>query len=477
MSTTATLHPQRTPTPEIRRDRRVILLEFNELSPTLIEDFIAQGELPNFRRLRDESRVYVSDAEEAAPNLEPWIQWVTVHSGLSYDQHGIFHLGDGHKLEHKCLWDLISDAGLPVWVCGSMNQRVDLPINGAVLPDPWAAEAAPYPDTLRPFYTFVRQNVQEYTNDRVPLSTADYVDFLRFMLAHGMRVRTAVSIAKQLLLERVNRKSKWRRATILDKLQWDVFRSFQRDLKPAFSTFFINSTAHFQHAHWRDMDPTPFTVKPSEAHQKEFGGAVLYGYREMDRIVGEALAMGDARTTLILASALGQQPCLVYEDIGGKTFYRARVLDRVLEFSGAPGRYSVSPVMSEEFHVHFDSEENASEGARLLRSLQVNGRPAMNVLHERGPSVYTGCCIWEQLPPDAELLHTALERRIPFFRLFYQVESLKSGMHHPDGILWIREPGVAPRRVPERVSLLRVAPTILGMFGIPAPDAMTGAPL
>src|SRR5690606_37486470 len=126
---------------------------------------------------------------------------------------------------------------------------------------------------------------------------------LRFMIGHGMRVRTAVSIAKQLLLERVNRKAKWRRATILDKLQWDVFRSYQRDLKPAFSTFFINSTAHCQHAQWRDMDPTPFTVRPSEEHQKEFGGAVLYGYREMDRIVGEALAMADERTTLILASA------------------------------------------------------------------------------------------------------------------------------------------------------------------------------
>lgn len=468
----------RTDAPQVDRDRRVILLEFNELSPALIEGFMAEGELPNFRRLRDESRVYISDAEEAAPNLEPWIQWVTVHSGLSYDQHGIFHLGDGHKLENKCLWDLISAAGLPVWVCGSMNQRVDLPINGAILPDPWAAEARPFPSSLEPFYRFVRQNVQEYTNDRVPLSASDYAAFLRFMVTHGLRPKTAVEIAKQLMMERVNRQAKWRRATILDKLQWDVFRWFYRDLKPAFSTFFINSTAHFQHAHWRDMDPTPFTVKPTEEHRKEFGGAVLFGYREMDRIVGEALDLATADgAALILSSALGQQPCLVYEDIGGKTFYRARVFDRVLEFIGAPGKFTVAPVMSEEFHIHFDSEANALEGARLLRALQVNGRPAMNVMHKGGPSVYAGCSIWEQLPPDAVLEHTALNKSIPFFRLFYQVESLKSGMHHPDGILWIREPGVKPRPTPERVSLLRLAPTILRMFGMPVPREMTGKPL
>ncbi len=477
MSTTVRVDAPRKATTQVLRDKKVILLEFNELSPKLIEGFMAQGELPNFRRLRDESRVFISDAEEAAPNLEPWIQWVTVHSGLSYDQHGIFHLGDGHKLENKCLWDILSDAGLTVWVCGSMNQRVDLPINGAVLPDPWAAEARPYPESLQPFYRFVRQNVQEYTNDRVPLSMGDYVSFVKFMVTHGLRLRTAIAIAKQLLLERVNKQAKWRRATILDKLQWDVFRSYYRELKPQFSTFFINSTAHFQHAHWRDMDPEPFKVKPTEDHRKEFGGAVLFGYQEMDRIVGEAIDMAGTDTTLILSSALGQQPCLIYEDIGGKTFYRARVFDRVMEWLGAPGKYQVAPVMSEEFHVHFDTEANAIEGARLLRSLQVNGKPAMNVMHESGPSVYTGCRIWEQLPPDAVLEHTALGKQIPFFRLFYQVESLKSGMHHPDGILWVREPGVKPQATPQRVPLLSVAPTVLRMFGVQPPPEMTGRPL
>jgi len=89
-------------------DRSVVLLEFNELSPKLINGFMAQGELPNFRRMRDQSRVMVSDAQEAPPNLEPWVQWVTVHSGLSYDQHGIFHLGDGHRLDRKCFWDILS---------------------------------------------------------------------------------------------------------------------------------------------------------------------------------------------------------------------------------------------------------------------------------------------------------------------------------------------------------------------------------
>jgi hypothetical protein len=64
-------------------DNRVIVLEFNELTPALVDRFIAQGHLPNFARLRAESIVAVTDAEETFPTLEPWIQWVTVHTCLT----------------------------------------------------------------------------------------------------------------------------------------------------------------------------------------------------------------------------------------------------------------------------------------------------------------------------------------------------------------------------------------------------------
>src|ERR1041385_882411 len=60
--------------------KRVIVLEFNELCPSLMEQFMKQGLLPGFSRLHSESYAYVTDAEEVAPNLEPWIQWVTVHT-------------------------------------------------------------------------------------------------------------------------------------------------------------------------------------------------------------------------------------------------------------------------------------------------------------------------------------------------------------------------------------------------------------
>src|SRR5437879_13741678 len=132
----------------------VILLEFNELTLSLVEQFMAEGRLPNFQRFYRESQAYITDAGEEQRYLDPWVQWVTVHTGLSPEQHGILRLGEGHKLAYQSIWDLVSAAGRSVWVCGSMNVKHDMPLRGYVLPDPWTTETTPYPTDLWPYFRF-----------------------------------------------------------------------------------------------------------------------------------------------------------------------------------------------------------------------------------------------------------------------------------------------------------------------------------
>ena len=454
---------------------RVVFLEFNELSPSLMDRFVKEGHLPNFRRLREQSHIYTTQADEPNfPHLEPWIQWVTIHCGLRFQEHQVFHLGDGPALKAKCIWDVLSSANHKVAVCGSMNVRYDAPVNGYVLPDPWTTGVKPYPESLSPYARFVQANVQEYSNDRVPLKKSDYLSFLQFMASHGLSTSTVISIVKQLASER-GANTRWRRAFILDRLQFDVFRSLYLRDRPEFATFFLNSTAHMQHIYWRNMQPELFKVKPTEQEQKDFAAAILTGYQEMDDLVGKTLDMVDDDTYVFFMTALSQQPCLIYEESGGKILYRPRSFDDFLKFAGVQGPYEVEPVMAEQFHVHFKSEAAAEAAALTLASLKVDGERAAFSIRD-GSSVFCGSSLFQELPKEAALVNAA-GKSARFFELFYRIEGMKSGMHHPDGMLWVRTPAKEHRVHGEKVELVSLMPTVLNLFGAEAPANVKGKPL
>lgn len=454
--------------------RRVVVLEFNELTPRLMSRFIAEGHLPHFARLRAESEVYTTRAKEEPPALEPWIQWVNVHSGLDYAEHGIFNLDEGHKLGPRNVWDVVAAAGRRVLVCGSMNIRYELPVDGVMIPDPWTSAVAPHPANVEPYFRFVQKNVTEYTRDRVPLGLADYVGFLGFMLSHGLSLGTASAIVRQLFRERSSGE-RWRRATLLDRLQYDVFAWYYRRLRPAFATFFANSTAHFQHLYWRNLEPEVFASRPSPAEQAEYASAVLFGYQEMDRLVGRFFDLCGDEATLVLCTALSQQPCLKYEESGGKIWYRPHDFSKLLNFAAVTAPVRVAPAMAEEFHVYCEDAADRDSVEQRLRALRVGDRPALRVKpHEGG--FMAGCGLFAPVSAKAMVVRPDTGAAMRFFDLFYRVEGVKSGMHHPDGLLWVRTPARQHLEAEGTVPLEAIAPTILRWLDLEPPAHMKGRP-
>lgn len=439
----------------------VILLEFNELTPELMDKFCEQGHLPNFTMIRKESVCYTTEAAERPPYLEPWMQWVTVHTGLDQPDHGLLQLNEGHRLNKPRIWDTLSARGFNNLVCGSMNVAISPGFRGEMIPDPWCTEVAPTSEALKVYFRFIQKNVQEYSNDSIPLSRSDYVAFCAFLATHGLSARTVWSVVRQLLSEKSGH-NRWKRAALLDKLQFDVFRWYYRANKPDFSTFFVNSTAHFQHSYWREMQPEVFTVKPSEEQEQELGDAILFGYQEMDRLIGRFLDLARNDATLVFCTALSQQPCLKYEQQGGASFHRPRDIRSLLKFAGVESTFEAAPVMTHQFHLDFRTEADAADAEKKLLSLRVGDKPTLQV-DRTGSRVFTGCNIYVRLPEGAELQNGAGQTSL-FSNLLYRMETMKSGMHHPDGMLWVRRPGAKPATVAGRIPLKAVAPMILKMF-------------
>jgi hypothetical protein len=456
------------------RDRSVVLLEFNELCPPFMKKFMEAGELPNFSRFHEEAIVATTVADEVAPFLDPWIQWITVHSGVPYKRHGIRDLGDGHLLDAPNVWDLVSARGGRSLVCGSMNVSRQPGLKGWFVPDPWTTKVPPQPDEVMPYFRFVQANVTEYTSDKIPLGPADYAKFLAFMATHGLSLRTLRAIAKQLAWERVDKKQHWRRAVILDKLQIDLFKWVWKRERPNFASFFLNSTAHFQHLYWRHMEPSHFKVKPEPKDRAVYRDAILFGYQEMDRLIGEVVDFVGPDTTIVFATAFSQQPFLAYEDVGGKTPYRPIDFEKLLKEVGVTTRAKASPVMAHQFHLDFATGEAAKDALEKLSVLKYDGKPLL-IVERNGPKLFAWCIVYGKVPSGAMI--TQGDRSIPFYDLFYRIDLVKSGMHHPDGMFWVRTPDHRHSVIADKVPLVDVAPTLCRLLGIEPPGTMVGSPI
>lgn len=448
------------------RPDHVIFLEFNELCPPLLDKWMGEGKLPNFKRFYDESAAFVSSPDVDDPlYLEPWIQWYSLHTGLPYEQHRVFHLTDGPKAGHTSIWDVVADSGKPVGSFASMNTKGFSGDGNFYVSDPWCDEEPPYPGELKAYHDFVSYYVQEYTNPDKRLGVGDYARLGFFLLRHGLRIKTVSRALGQLISERFASKDIfWKRVPVLDMIQFDVFRHFFKTRRPTFSTFFVNSTAHLQHTYWRYMEPEAFELKATEAELAAYGDAVLHGYQCMDRLLADFFALeGDGKVMLVLLTALSQQPFLKREGSGGQHFYRPRDIAGLLNRLGIAYQ-DVEPVMTHQYLLRFAEGQDESEARRRLSDLQLNGESLFGFDDHGEDGLYFGCDVFDEVAADAVISDARTGEEWPMTELLYKIEGIKSGCHHPDGVIWIKSG--SHRAYEQKVSILDVFPTVLDLLGL-----------
>ena len=447
--------------------QKVILVEFNELCPSLLKKWMGTGELPNFKRLHDSSEVFVTAADEIEPaNLEPWIQWYSIHTGLPYSKHRVFHLTDGPRAEHPDIWSILNGSGKKVWNCSSMNAKQFSFPGSAFLPDPWCTTEQPHPQDLNVFHKFVSHQVREYSNAGQTMALSKVLSFLLFMVRNGLSIASVIAVLMQFVSEfRTSGKTRWQRVAIQDRLLFDVFRCYFKRLRPDFSTFFSNSTAHLQHSFWRHMEPEKFLVQPTPDELDRYRSAILFGYQQMDRLLGDVMRIAGSDTRVLFASALSQQPYLKYEHVGGHNFYRPRSVEKLFGELGLRA-VSLQPEMTHQFLAIFDDVDSAIAARRLLESLIVDDRPVFGFDDAEPGALYFGCQIRTVVPQD-RAIHSTMkpELNVAFAVWFYKIEGIKSGRHHPDGCFWIQTGHHIAHD--GKASILDILPTVASLLGVP----------
>jgi len=413
-------------------DRKIIVAEFNELVPHLVEKFMKEGHMPNFKRLAGMSSCYITDANQSGEDLNPWIQWVTVHTGLSPEEHGVYRLNEAKKCEGKYIWDYLSKKGEHSLIFGSMNGYIQDSFLGTYLPDPWDKITKPSVN-LQKYFEFIRAYVQGNPNS----SNVSPVQFLKFMLTNGLTIRTCLKIAKQLISERIDSRKKWKRACLLDWIQLDIFSYLYKNNSPKLSTIFSNSTAHIQHTLWAESFPKDF---PNEVEKKIPGNPMLDAYKNHDDILGEVLKFKKDNVDIAICTALSQQPYTK----NTKCFYHINDFNKFLSELNVLGEPSYIPVMAEQFYVKFNSKVDIQKAFEHLSKFEM---PSSKYFYEGSNKVFSmsidqntlhiKCRCSTAVEQNTSFINIETKEQYSFYDMFYLMDDQKTGIHHPHGLFWI----------------------------------------
>ena len=197
--------------------KRLILLELNEINFDVVEKYLAEdsARFPALKILLTCARIRTS-CEKKYEELEPWIQWVSVHSNKTFAEHGVFRLGDIVGSGVPQIFEQLEQAGYKVGAISAMNAENRLKNPAYFIPDPWTQTPSDLTWWSRSLGQAVSQAVNDNTQARITLKSASqlFLSFLRFA--------RVVHYKKYLSFIFSCRHKPWLKALVLDLLLHDV---------------------------------------------------------------------------------------------------------------------------------------------------------------------------------------------------------------------------------------------------------------
>ena len=354
---------------------RTILVELNELNMEYVSWYVSAGRLPTFGRLLARFGLTETTSEANYEEIEPWIQWVTAHTGLELKDHGVFRLGDIRESSHEQIWEHLEARGLSVAAVSPMNAINRTKSAAFFIPDPWTQTEVSGGTVIRELYRALAQAVADNSKQRIEIRS--YVAILVGWLANFR----ASSLPRQFRAMRRRKSQPWSAAIFLDRLLADVFVTQWNRSRPEFSSVFVNAAAHIQHHYMYSSAAYRGPHRNPNWYLPEGTDPLLDVYELYDEFLAELVALPGA-PRLVVATGLHQDP--QQEPI---FYYRLRDHATFLRRLGVTAT-AIVPLMSRDFRIEAGEASVIARDADLLRSVRApNGAPLFEV-DDRGDSLF-----------------------------------------------------------------------------------------
>ena len=87
----------------------MLVIELNEFDPIYLKKNAKKFNLKNIQYfLKLDHSETITDEKIEHQGLDPWVQWVSIHSGKPLKEHNIKRLGDTKKQNSDQIWNSVS---------------------------------------------------------------------------------------------------------------------------------------------------------------------------------------------------------------------------------------------------------------------------------------------------------------------------------------------------------------------------------
>ena len=340
---------------------KLILLELNEINFDYVNKYLDAGEkLEGFKTIINQG-ILNTYSEDEYSNLEPWIQWPSVHSGKTFKEHGVFRLGDFVNKDIEQFFEKIESAGYSVGAISPMNASNRLKNPAYFIPDPCTQTSSDGTFFSKSIASAVSQAVNDNSKSKLTKITILNLCLAFIFLVNPFRffklTRYAIGSFRK----------PWRKALFLDMFLHEIHNTLFKRKNPNFSTLFLNAGAHIQH-HYLFNSPH---VKSSELCNPDWyidnnEDPFLEMLKVYDLILLDLIRMPD--TEIIIATGLSQKP---YDKL--KFYYRLSDHSKFLNDIGISFS-SVVPRMTRDFLINFNSPSEAESAQAILQTIMVDDK-------------------------------------------------------------------------------------------------------
>ncbi len=336
--------------------QRLLQIELNEFDPEFLREQSARLALTNTLKFLDfeQSESFTADTVEHQ-GLDPWVQWVNVHSGKPSAEHSIMRLGDTVSQTSKQIWEAVGDLGFNWSAWGVMNapsgklDRCDV-----FMPDPWSFDENTYPPRLQDLLAFPRYMARNYLHSDRYIVFKKLLRFARYYAPPShwpIIMRFSYEVMKSTVTPGISLHSL---TTLLDYLSTLEFLHYRKQRNSDYSLIFLNHLAHLQHQFW---------TTGTELHPE-----MAFGLRINNLIMGLLLDDCSVEDAVIIMNGMRQ------ENVVGQGSYIYRQINPEVMLTELLGHqnFAVEQCMTNDAHLKFHNERDAYSAQQVLADAKLD---------------------------------------------------------------------------------------------------------